>query len=225
MREAGVRDYLSFAREIVPAIGDRPISLEVFADRFDEMEGQAYTLAALGDNVYVKIPVTNTLGESAIPLIARLACAGIKVNVTAMMTREQAREVSEALAGGPPACVSIFAGRIADTGQDPMPIMRAIVEDVRRYPNVEVIWASPRELLNVVQADEVGCHIITATSGILAKLKLLGKDLNEFSLETVMMFRDDAVKAGYTLEAETKPARVGAGPRRPAARRPDESPS
>jgi transaldolase len=199
MREAGVRDYLAFAREVVPAIGGRPISLEVFADRFDEMERQAHALAALGENVYVKIPVTNTLAESAVPLVGRLARAGIKVNVTAMMTERQAHQVSEVLAGGPPACISIFAGRVADTGRDPVPVIRAVVEDVRRYPNVEVIWASPRELLNVVQADQAGCHIITATSAILKKLDLLGKDLDEFSLDTVKMFRDDALKAGYSL--------------------------
>ena len=199
MRKAGVEDYEAFARDIVVAIPDRPISLEVFSDDFDEMERQARKLAALGTYVYVKIPVTNTRGDSSVPLIGRLARAGIKVNVTAMMTFKQVRMVSEALAGGPPACVSVFAGRIADTGQDPVPLMRETVQFLARVPNVELIWASPRELLNVFQADAIGCHIITATNDILKKLTLVGRDLEAFSLETVRMFREDAVKAGYSL--------------------------
>jgi len=199
MRKAGVEDYGAFARDIVVAIPDRPISLEVFSDDFEEMERQGRKLAALGTNVYVKIPVTNTRGDSSVPLIGRLARAGIKVNVTAMMTFAQVRVVSEALAGGPSACVSIFAGRIADTGQDPVPLMREVVQFLRRVPNVELIWASPRELLNIFQADAIGCHIITATNDILAKLALVGKDLGAFSLDTVRMFREDAVKAGYSL--------------------------
>ena len=199
MRKAGVEDYEAFARDIVVAIPDRPISLEVFSDDFDEMERQARKLAALGTYVYVKIPVTNTRGDSSVPLIGRLARAGIKVNVTAMMTFKQVRMVSEALAGGPPACVSVFAGRIADTGQDPVPLMREEVQFLARVSNVELIWASPRELLNVFQADAIGCHIITATNDILKKLTLVGRDLEAFSLETVRMFREDAVKAGYSL--------------------------
>jgi len=199
MRKAGVEDYEAFARDIVVAIPDRPISLEVFSDDFDEMERQARKLAALGTYVYVKIPVTNTRGDSSVPLIGRLARAGIKVNVTAMMTFKQVRMVSEALAGGPPACVSVFAGRIADTGQDPVPLMRETVQFLARVPNVELIWASPRELLNVFQADAIGCHIITATNDILKKLTLVGRDLEAFSLETVRMFREDAVKACYSL--------------------------
>ncbi len=199
MRKAGVEDYEAFARDLVVAIPDRPISLEVFSDDFDEMERQARKLAALGTHVYVKIPVTNTRGDSSVPLIGRLARAGIKVNVTAMMTFKQVRMVSEALAGGPPACVSVFAGRIADTGQDPVPLMREAVQFLARVPNVELIWASPRELLNVFQADAIGCHIITATNDILKKLTLVGRDLEAFSLETVRMFREDAVKAGYSL--------------------------
>ncbi len=199
MRKAGVEDYEAFARDIVVAIPDRPISLEVFSDDFDEMERQARKLAALGTYVYVKIPVTNTRGDSSVPLIGRLARAGIKVNVTAMMTFKQVRMVSEALAGGPPACVSVFAGRIADTGQDPVPLMREAVQFLARVSNVELIWASPRELLNVFQADAIGCHIITATNDILKKLTLVGRDLEAFSLETVRMFREDAVKAGYSL--------------------------
>ena len=199
MRKAGVEDYEAFARDLVVAIPDRPISLEVFSDDFDEMERQARKLAALGTYVYVKIPVTNTRGDSSVPLIGRLARAGIKVNVTAMMTFKQVRMVSEALAGGPPACVSVFAGRIADTGQDPVPLMREAVQFLARVSNVELIWASPRELLNVFQADAIGCHIITATNDILKKLTLVGRDLEAFSLETVRMFREDAVKAGYSL--------------------------
>jgi len=199
MRKAGVEDYEAFARDIVVAIPDRPISLEVFSDDFDEMERQARKLAALGTYVYVKIPVTNTRGDSSVPLIGRLARTGIKVNVTAMMTFKQVRMVSEALAGGPPACVSVFAGRIADTGQDPVPLMREAVQFLARVSNVELIWASPRELLNVFQADAIGCHIITATNDILKKLTLVGRDLEAFSLETVRMFREDAVKAGYSL--------------------------
>jgi transaldolase len=199
MRKAGISDYAAFAREILRAIPDRPISFEVFSDDFAEMETQARLLAALGVNVNVKIPVTNTKGESAVALIRRLAQAGIKTNVTAMMTLAQVRDVSVALAGGPPACVSLFAGRVADAGVDPVPMMAAAVEMIRPFPNIELIWASPRELLNIFQADAIGCHIITVTNDILSKLSLVGKDLTEFSLDTVRMFRDDAIKAGFTL--------------------------
>ena len=199
MRKAGVSDYQAFAVELLRAIPDRPISFEVFSDEFDGMKRQAHKIATWGSNVYVKIPVTNTRRESSIALIRDLVEAGIKVNVTAMMTLDQVSDVSAALAGGPPAFVSIFAGRIADTGRDPVPLMAAAVELVQPYPNVELIWASPRELLNVFQADAIGCHIITATNDILAKLNLVGKDLKEYSLETVRMFRDDAVKANYAL--------------------------
>ena len=199
MRKAGVEDYEAFARDLVVAIPDRPISLEVFSDDFDEMERQARKLAALGTYVYVKIPVTNTRGDSSVPLIGRLARAGIKVNVTAMMTFKQVRMVSEALAGGPPACVSVFAGRIADTGQDPVPLMREAVQFLTRVANVELIWASPRELLNIFQADAIGCHIITVTHDILKKLTVVGRGLDDYSLETVKMFHDDAAKAGYKL--------------------------
>src|SRR5438128_2384739 len=164
-----------------------------------EMEQQARKIARWGENVYVKIPVTNTYGESSVELIRRLAQAGVKLNVTAMMTLDQVQHVSAVLAGGPPAFVSVFAGRIADTGRDPMPIMAAAVELLRMYPNIALIWASPRELLNIFQADAIGCHIITATNDILAKLRLVGKDLHEYSLDTVKMFRDDALKAGFTL--------------------------
>lgn len=199
MRKASISDYAGFAREILAIIHDRPISFEVFSDEWAEMEEQAAEIASWGDNVYVKVPVTNTRGESAAPLITRLTSQGIKVNVTALMTLAQVRMVCNALVEGPAACVSVFAGRIADTGRDPVPLMAAAVEMVNAYKGVELIWASPRELLNVVQADQVGCHIITATSDILAKLSNLGKDLDEFSLDTVKMFRDDGLKAGFTL--------------------------
>lgn len=199
MRKAGVTNYQGFALDVLRAIPDRPISFEVFSDEFAGMERQACEIAMWGENVYVKIPVTNTRGKSSIELIRNLVEAGIKVNVTAMMTLEQVRDVSAALAGGPPSFVSVFAGRIADTGHDPVPLMAAAVELLRPYPNIELIWASPRELLNIFQADAIGCHIITVTNDILKKLDLVGKDLHEFSLDTVKMFRDDAVKAGYTL--------------------------
>ena len=199
MRKADILDYQTFALDIVRAIPDRPISFEVFSDDFSDMAHQARTIAQWGANVYVKIPVTNTWGESSADLVRSLAQAGVKLNVTALMTLDQVQHVSAALADGPPAFVSVFAGRIADTGRDPMPLMAAAVELLRMTPNVELIWASPRELLNIFQADSIGCHIITATNDILAKLRLVGKDLHEYSLETVKMFRDDAVKAGYTL--------------------------
>ena len=199
MRKAGVADYTALARDILQAIPDRPISFGVLSDELDEMERQAHKIANWGNHVYVKIPITNTRGESALELIHDLAGAGVKVNVTAMLTLDQIRDASAALAGGPPAFVSLFAGRVADTGRDPMPMMAAAVELIRMYPNVELLWASPRELLNIFQADAVGCHIITATNDVLKKLELVGKDLREFSLETVKMFHDDALKAGYTL--------------------------
>ena len=199
MRKAGVSDYRVFALDILQSIPDRPISLEVFSDEFAEMERQARDISTWGENVYVKIPVTNTRGECSIELVRTLADAGIKVNVTAMLALDQVRDVSAVLVGGPPAFVSVFAGRIADTGRDPVPLMAAAVELVRLYPNVELIWASPRELLNIFQADAIGCDIITVTNDVLRKLDLVGKDLHEFSLDTVKMFRDDAVKAAYTL--------------------------
>jgi transaldolase len=199
MRKAGVTDYKAFARDILSAIPDRPISFEVFSDDFAEMKSQARKIAAWGENVYVKIPVTNTRGESSAELVHDLAQAGVKLNVTALLTLDQVRNVSVALAGGPPSYISVFAGRIADTGRDPVPLMAAAVELVRLCPNIELIWASPRELWNMFQADAVGCHIITATNDILGKLLLVGKDLHEYSLDTVKMFREDAVRAGYAL--------------------------
>jgi transaldolase len=200
MRKAGITDYQAFAQDVIRTIPDRPISFEVFSDDFAEMKRQARIIATWGKNVYVKIPVTNTLGESSTTIVHELAQEGVKLNVTALLTLDQVRKVSAALAGGPSAFISVFAGRIADTGRDPVPVMAAAVELVRMYGNIELIWASPRELLNVFQAEAVGCHILTATNDILKKLELVGKDLHEYSLETVTMFRDDAVKAGYMLE-------------------------
>ncbi len=199
MRKAGINDYEAFSRDILAAIPDRPISLEVFADEFDEMERQAERIATWGNNVYVKIPVTNTRGESSAALVKRLAGRGVKQNVTALLTLEQVREVTAALAEGPAANVSVFAGRMADTGVDPLPMMRESLEIMRPYPQLELIWASPRELLNIVQASQIGCHIITVTSDILNKLPLLGKSLQQYSLETVQMFRNDAVASGFGL--------------------------
>jgi len=199
MRKAGVIDYQAFAHEVLREIADRPISFEVFSDDFSDMERQARLITAWGPNVYVKIPVTNTRRQPAYGLIRRLSEAGIKLNVTAILTLEQVREVGAALAGNTPSVVSVFAGRIADTGRDPVPLMAAAVELLRPYPREELLWASPRELLNVFQADAVGCHIITATSDVLKKLTLVGKDLGEYSLDTVKMFHDDAKQAGYSL--------------------------
>ena len=199
MRKAGISDYATFAREIVAAIPDRPLSFEVFSDDFDEMERQALRIREWGENVYVKIPVTNTKGESSCALVKRLAEASVKTNVTAIFTLEQVRAVTEALKNGPSAYVSVFAGRVADTGVDPLPLMRECVKILSPWPQLELIWASPRELLNVFQADDVGCHVITVTNDILKKLSSVGKDLNQFSLETVKMFRNDAVAAGFSL--------------------------
>ena len=199
MRKAGITDYEAFAKDIVSAVPDRPLSLEVFADEFDEMERQALKISRWGDNVYTKIPVTNTRHESSLDLICRLARQGVKLNVTALMTLDQVRDVSKALADGPACYVSIFAGRIADTGRDPVPIIADAVTLLRPYSNIELIWASPRELLNIFQADSVGCHIITATNDLLQKLALVGKDLDDYSLETVEMFHRDATHAGFAL--------------------------
>jgi transaldolase len=199
MRKAGVTDYKAFALDMLQAIPERPISFEVFSDEFAEMERQARQIAGWGGNVYVKIPVTNTRGDPAYGVIRRLSESGIKLNVTAVLTLEQVREVSAALAGRSPAVISVFAGRIADTGRDPVPLMAAAVELLAPHANQELLWASPRELLNVFQADDVGCHIITATGEVLRKLPLVGRDLAACSLDTVKMFHDDARQAGYTL--------------------------
>jgi transaldolase len=199
MRKAGIVDYAAFARDILASIPDRPISLEVFADEFDEMERQGRLIASWGTNVYAKIPVTNTRREPAYDLIHRLSHEGVQLNVTALLTLDQVRDVSAALAGGAPSCVSVFAGRVADTGRDPVPLMAAAVEMVSIHPGMELIWASPRELLNIFQADSIGCHIITATPDVLNKLSLVGKNLHDYSLDTVKMFHSDALKSGFTI--------------------------
>ena len=204
MRKAGVRDYTQFARDALAVIGERPISFEVFSDNLGEMESQAREIASWGPNVYVKIPITNTAGEPAAALMNRLALSGVHVNVTAVLTLGQVESAVAALAGGAASMISIFAGRIADTGRDPVPIVSEAVALARRAPSVELIWASPREALNVYQANAVGCHIITATTDLLAKLSMAGKDLAAFSLETVKMFRDDAVRAGFTLKGDAQ---------------------
>lgn len=199
MRKAGVEDYEWFARDILQAVPDRPFSLEVFADEHKEMERQALKISSWGEQVYVKIPVTNTKGEPTGELLRRLSDHGVKVNVTALMTPRQVETVLADVSGGPAAYVSVFAGRVADSGCDPIPIMRESLEILRDFPQVELIWASPRELLNIVQAHEIGCDIITVTHDVLKKLPTLGKDLDQFSLDTVQMFHSDASSAGYTL--------------------------
>jgi len=199
MRKAGVADYAAFARECLAAIPDRPISFEVFADDFDEMEAQALEIASWGENVYVKVPVTDTQARPTTALLRRLAARGVQLNVTALMTSEQARTVAEALRDGPSSFISVFAGRIADTGRDPLPLMAEVVKALQPYPQLELIWASPRELLNIFHAESIGCHIITVTNDVLKKLELVGKDLDQYSLETVRMFYNDAAKAGYQL--------------------------
>jgi len=199
MRKAGIDDYQNFAIQAINAIPDRPISFEVFSDDFLEMKRQALLINKWGENVYVKIPVTNTKGISTAEVAHELTNAGVKLNITAMMTYKQVYEMSNALAGGAPAFLSIFAGRIADTGRDPLPIMTSAVQLLNMHDGLELIWASPRELLNVIQADEIGCHIITVTVGILRKLNRTGLDLTQYSLKTVQMFYEDAKKAGYTL--------------------------
>jgi transaldolase len=203
MRQAGIDDYRSFAEHAVREVGDKPISFEVFADEFPEMDRQARTLARFGGSVYVKIPITNTRRESSLELVRKLSQDGIKINVTALCTLDQVKASSQALRGGAPAVISVFAGRIADTGRDPVPLMRAAADLCERAADgvspIELLWASPRELLNVMQAEEAGCHIITITPDLLKKLDLVGKDLSEYSLETVKMFHRDAAAAGYQL--------------------------
>ncbi len=201
MRKAGIADYKAFALDVLKVIPDRPVSFEVFADDFAEMEAQAHEIASWGQNVNVKIPVTNTKREFSGALVERLSRAGVKVNVTAVMTPDQVERITERLDARTPAIISVFAGRIADTGRDPMPIMANAVKIMKAKPRAELIWASPRELLNVFQADAVGCHIITATNDILKKLSLVNKDLDKYSLETVEMFYKDAKAAGYTIAA------------------------
>jgi len=199
MKKAGIKDYRAFCKDILTEIKDKPLSFEVFADDFKEMESHALEIASWGDNVYVKIPITNTKKEPCYELVKRLTDKNVKVNVTALMTLSQVCNVVSVLNPGVPSYVSIFAGRIADTGYDPLPLMAAAVELLKISPAAELIWASPRELLNIFQADEIGCQVITVTNDILKKLALVGYDLNEYSLDTVKMFYKDATEAGYSL--------------------------
>lgn len=199
MRKSGITNYRAFAELALRAIPDKPISFEVIADDLVMMDVQARQLAALGPNVYVKIPITTTSGESTLQLVKCLSLSGIKINITAVMTIHQIQDAIDTVGGLAPVIVSVFAGRIADTGEDPIPYITTALVNARRFSNVEILWASPREVLNVYQAERVGCHIITATSDILKKLSLAGRDLAEYSRETVQMFYDDAVKAGFTL--------------------------
>src|SRR3954469_6426157 len=206
MRKAGVTDYAAFAREILKVVPDRPVSFEVFADDFPEIERQAHEIASWGANVNVKIPVTTTKGQFCGPVIQRLSAAGVVLNVTALMTLEQVQQVTECLSPKTAAIISVFAGRVADTGRDPVPMMAKAVEVMKAKPNAELIWASPRELLNIFQADDVGCHIITVTHDVLGKLGLVGKDLVDYSLDTVKMFHSDATAAGFTIASAPKRA-------------------
>jgi transaldolase len=200
MRQSGVRDYAAFARAVLRAVPDKPISFEVLADHPDEVRRQALAIAEWGENVYVKVPITNSEGRSLVPLIGELSRRHVKVNVTAVFTLEQVFEACRALKDGSPSVVSVFAGRIADSGRDPVPHMQAALAICRASDrSIELLWASPRELLNVVQADEIGVDIITVTEAIRTKLNLLGKDLLDFSRETVQMFKHDGEKAGYRL--------------------------
>jgi transaldolase len=200
MRKAGVTDYERFAHEILQQIPDRPISFEVFADDEVEMERQARKIARWAANVYVKIPVTNTRREPMYELVRRLSAEGIQVNATAVLALDQVDHLAQALRGGAASYISVFAGRVADTGRDPVPLMKSALELMAPEPKSQLVWASPRELLNIFQADEIGCHIITVTSDVLKKVSLIGKDLHDYSLETVRMFHDDAAHSGYTLE-------------------------
>jgi len=199
MKKAGITDYRAFCKDILTSINDKPLSFEVFSDDFAEMEHQALEIASWGDNVYVKIPITNTKQETCYALVEKLANQKVKLNVTALMTLDQVRNVVAALDPNIPSYVSVFAGRIADTGYDPVPLMTTAVEILKVAPAAELIWASPRELLNIFQADDIGCHVITVTNDILKKLSLVGYDLNEYSLDTVKMFYADAVAAGFKL--------------------------
>jgi transaldolase len=203
MRKAGIQDYKAFAHQVLEAIPDRPISFEVFADDFDGMEAQALEIASWGRNVNVKIPVTNTKREFAGPIIKSLSRKGVQLNITAVMTLDQVQDIVDNLAAKTPAIVSVFAGRIADTGRDPVPLMKDAVGILKSKPKSELIWASPRELLNIFQAHHIGCHIITVTNDILKKLELVGKDLDHYSLETVEMFYRDAKAAGYRIATKT----------------------
>jgi transaldolase len=199
MRRAGIRNYKEFAHEVLSQITQKPVSFEVFSDDLEEMKRQGLEIAGWGNNVYVKIPITNTSGTSTVPVISHLVDQGVKVNVTAIMTIEQVKTVAQVLSQSTPSYVSVFAGRIADTGRNPEPIMIQALSILSQLPKAELIWASPRELLNVFQADEIGCHVITATNDILLKLDLIGKDLESYSLETVKMFFEDAKNSSFEL--------------------------
>lgn len=199
MKKVGITDYRAFAKDILSEIREKPLSFEVFSDEFDEMERQAMEIAGWGDNVYVKIPITNTKRESSVSLVRKLSSSGVKLNVTAMMTLDQVRQTTEALASNMPSYISVFAGRVADTGRDPVPMMSSAIDIMKDKPLAELIWASPRELLNIFQADAIGCHVITVTNDILKKLELVGYDLDDYSLDTVKMFYNDAAAAGFSL--------------------------
>ncbi len=199
MRKAGISDYKTFCKDILLTIQDKPLSFEVFSDDFDEMERQALEISSWADNVYVKIPITNTKAEPSYDLIHKLSANGVKVNVTALMTLNQVRDTISVLNPEVPSYISVFAGRIADTGRDPLPLMAAAMELLKLSPKAELIWASPRELLNIFQADDIGCHVITVTHDILKKLSLVDYELDTFSLDTVKMFHSDALAAGYQL--------------------------
>ena len=199
MKKVGIKDYRAFCKDILTTIKEKPLSFEVFSDDFAEMERQAIEIASWGSNVYVKIPVTNTKQETCYALVKKLAAQGVKVNVTAIMTLSQVQDVVESLNPNVPSYVSVFAGRVADTGRDPVPMMTEAVEMLKLSPASELIWASPRELLNIFQADDIGCHVITVTNDILKKLSLVGYDLDDYSLDTVKMFYNDAVAAGFKI--------------------------
>ena len=199
MKKAGITDYRAFCKDILSSIKDKPLSFEVFSDDFSEMERQAMEIASWGNNVYVKIPITNTKQEPCYDLVKKLAAQKVKLNVTALMTLKQVKDVVASLNPTVPSYVSVFAGRISDTGFDPVPLMTAAVQELKIAPASELIWSSPRELLNIFQADEIGCHVITVTNDILKKLDLVGYDLDNYSLDTVKMFYKDAVEAGFTL--------------------------
>ena len=209
MRNAKVADYRAFAIDVISIVPDRPVSFEVFSDDFPVMERQALEIASWGENVYAKIPITNTQGEFSGPLIKRLSAAGVQINVTALLTPNQVEQVANHLSNQTNSIVSVFAGRVADTGRDPIPLMARAVNLLRSNPKAELLWASPRELLNIFHANSVGCHIITVTSDVLNRLPGIGKDLDLFSLETVQMFRRDALEAGYVIDIE-KPVAVPA---------------
>ncbi len=200
MRQAGVEDYESFAKDILRTVKRKPVSFEVFSDEFTEMKRQALKIAAWQNNVYVKIPITNSRGESSLPLVEELSRKGVQLNVTALLTTKQVRDVSKVLNPGTAAIVSVFAGRIADTGLDPLPIMRSGLKFLKPLPKAELLWGSVREVLNIFQADACGCHIVTVPHDIISKaIKLIGTDLDQLSLDTVKMFRNDADQAGFSL--------------------------